>query len=86
MTELDVDFARENRVASWLLGGLNFQIEHHLFSRICHVNYPAIAPIVEQTCREFGVEYKHNRTLFSAVRSHYNWLREMGRAPVPASV
>jgi linoleoyl-CoA desaturase len=82
--ETSVDFARENRVACWLLGGLNFQIEHHLFSRICHVNYPAIAPLVEQTCREFGVEYKHNRTLLSAVRSHYGWLRAMGREPTPA--
>lgn len=79
--EASVDFARGNRAASWLLGGLNFQIEHHLFSRICHVNYPAIAPVVEQTCREFGVAYKHNPTLLGAVRSHYRWLREMGRAP-----
>lgn len=83
--ETSVDFARENRAASWLLGGLNFQIEHHLFSRICHVNYPLIAPVVEQTCREFGVEYKHNRTLLSAVRSHYSWLRAMGRAPISGS-
>ena len=82
--ETSVDFAREDQAASWLLGGLNFQIEHHLFSRICHVNYPTIAPVVEQTCREFGVEYKHNRTLLRAVRSHYGWLRAMGRAPDPA--
>jgi linoleoyl-CoA desaturase len=84
--ETSVDFARANRAAGWLLGGLNFQIEHHLFSRICHVNYPAIAPIVEQTCREFGVVYKHNETLLGAVRSHYNWLRAMGRAPAQPSV
>jgi linoleoyl-CoA desaturase len=82
--ETTVDFARENRAASWLLGGLNFQIEHHLFARICHVNYPAIAPVVEQTCREFGIEYKHNETLLGAVRSHYRWLRQMGRSPLPA--
>jgi linoleoyl-CoA desaturase len=79
--ETSVDFARDSRSASWLLGGLNFQIEHHLFSRMCHVNYPAIAPLVEQTCREFGVEYKHNKTFLGALRSHYDWLREMGRAP-----
>ena len=48
--ETTVDFARRSRVASWLLGGLNFQIEHHLFPRICHVNYPAISTLVEQTC------------------------------------
>jgi linoleoyl-CoA desaturase len=83
--ETSVDFARDSRAASWLLGGLNFQIEHHLFSRMCHVNYPAIAPLVEQTCREFGIEYKHNKTFLSALRSHYDWLREMGRAPSPAT-
>jgi linoleoyl-CoA desaturase len=80
--ETSVDFARDNLAASWLLGGLNFQIEHHLFSRMCHVNYPAIAPIVEQACREFGVHYQYNRTLLSAVRSHYRWLRAMGRPPL----
>jgi linoleoyl-CoA desaturase len=77
--ETSVDFARHSRVAAWLLGGLNFQIEHHLFSRICHVNYPAIAPLVEQTCREFGVAYHYNTTFMSALRSHYRWLRALGR-------
>jgi linoleoyl-CoA desaturase len=81
--ETTVDFARDNRAASWLLGGLNFQVEHHLFARICHVNYPSIAPVVEQTCREFGVRYKCNRTLLSALASHYRWLRAMGRPHVP---
>ena len=78
--ETSVDFARRSRAASWLLGGLNFQIEHHLFSRICHVNYPAIAPLVEQTCREFGVAYHYNPTFAGALRSHYRWLRALGRA------
>jgi linoleoyl-CoA desaturase len=76
--ETTVDFARGSAAAAWLLGGLNFQIEHHLFSRICHVNYPAIAPIVEQTCAEFGVRYNRNPTVVAAVRSHYRWLRRMG--------
>jgi linoleoyl-CoA desaturase len=80
--ETSVDFARDNRVVTWFVGGLNFQIEHHLFSRICHVNYPAIAPLVESTCHEFGVRYKHNATLLTALRSHYRWLRAMGREDV----
>src|SRR5437773_7928967 len=79
-----VDFARRSRVLSWLVGGLNFQIEHHLFSRICHVNYPAIAPLVEETCQEFGVRYKYNTTVLSALASHYRWLRAMGREDTPA--
>jgi linoleoyl-CoA desaturase len=78
--ETTVDFARGSRVLTWLLGGLNFQIEHHLFPRMCHVNYPAIAPVVEQTCRDYGVDYKQNATLCSALRSHYRWLRAMGRS------
>jgi linoleoyl-CoA desaturase len=79
--ETSVDFARNSRAAAWLLGGLNFQIEHHLFARICHVNYPAIAGVVEQTCAEFGVRYTENPTLLAALRSHYRWLRRLGAAP-----
>jgi len=81
--ETSVDFARNSRAASWLLGGLNFQIEHHLFSRMCHVNYPTIAPVVEQTCAEFGVRYSNNTSVFAALRSHCRWLRRMGAPPSP---
>jgi len=79
--ETSVDFARGSATASWLFGGLNFQIEHHLFARMCHVNYPAIAAVVEKTCAEFGVRYSHTPTVWGAVRSHYRWLRRMGAAP-----
>jgi linoleoyl-CoA desaturase len=74
-----VDFARRNRVLSWFLGGLNYQVEHHLFSRICHVHYPALSEVVEQTCREFGVRYAANRGMCSAIASHFRWLVAMGR-------
>ncbi len=79
--ETTVDFARSNVAVSWLVGGLNFQIEHHLFSRFCHVNYPAIAAVVEETCAEFGVRYNQNATVGAALRSHYRWLRQMGAPP-----
>ena len=75
-----VDFARGNRLLSWYVGGLNFQIEHHLFPKICHVHYPALAPLVESTCREFGVKYVAHRTLFACLASHFRWLRRMGLA------
>ena len=61
-----------------LLGGLNFQIEHHLFPRVCHVNYPAIANLVEQTCREFGVRYREHTSFRAGLSSHFRWLRRMG--------
>ena len=80
-----VDFARQSRVACWFLGGLNFQIEHHLFSRICHVHYPALSKVVEQTCREFGVRYSAHRSFLAAVASHLRWLILMGRPASPVA-
>jgi linoleoyl-CoA desaturase len=79
--ETTVDFARDNPLLSWIIGGLNFQIEHHLFPRVCHVHYPALAPIVETTCREFGVRYVAHATLLASIASHFRWLRSMGAAP-----
>lgn len=76
--ETTVDFARPSRVIAWLLGGLNFQIEHHLFPRISHVNYPAISKVVEQTCRDFGVAYTEHRSFREGVIAHFRWLRRMG--------
>lgn len=78
-----VDFARNSKVLSWYLGGLNFQIEHHLFPHVCHVHYPALSKIVEATCREYGVRYTVHRTFLAGLASHYRWLRRMGQ-PAPA--
>jgi linoleoyl-CoA desaturase len=77
--ESTVDFARRNRLLTWYLGGLNYQIEHHLFPKISHVHYPRLAPIVETTCAEFSVRYFAYDGLLRAVSSHWRWLREMGR-------
>jgi linoleoyl-CoA desaturase len=80
-----VDFARGNPVLCWFLGGLNFQIEHHLFNKICHVHYPALSKVVEETCKEFGVRYSAHKSFFGAVLSHWRWLVTMGRA-TPAGI
>ncbi len=76
--ESTVDFARKSTLAAWLMGGLNYQIEHHLFPRICHINYPAMSKIVEDTCREFGVAYHEHPTFRAGIASHFRWLRHMG--------
>src|SRR5208283_3015759 len=73
------DFARENPFLTWYLGGLNFQVMHHLFPRICHVHYPQVARIVAQVCNEHKIAYQAHNSLYSAVRSHYRFLRLMGR-------
>jgi linoleoyl-CoA desaturase len=75
-----VDFARRNPVLCWLLGGLNFQVEHHLFHKICHVHYPALSKLVEQTSQEFGVRYNAHRSLWAGIMSHARHLIEMGRS------
>ncbi|WP_299824048.1 acyl-CoA desaturase [uncultured Pontibacter sp.] len=76
-----VNFARDNKFINWYVGGLNFQIEHHLFPRICHVHYPAIAHIVKATAEEYGIPYMENKTFWQAVRSHIATLRRFGKLP-----
>jgi linoleoyl-CoA desaturase len=76
-----VNFSPNNRWLSWYVGGLNYQIEHHLFPNICHVHYPALAPIVRQTAAEFGIPYLQNDTFGQALKSHINLLHRLGRLP-----
>jgi linoleoyl-CoA desaturase len=77
--ETTVDFARRSRVVTWLVGGLNFQIEHHLFPRVSHINYPAISGLVEETCRDFGIRYAQHTSFRAGLTSHFRQLRRMGR-------
>lgn len=79
------DFGRKNGLLSWYIGGLDYQIEHHLFPKICHVHYPRIAPIVEATAREFGFTYHLNRSLGEALVSHFHRLKELGQKKVQLS-
>jgi linoleoyl-CoA desaturase len=74
------DFAPRNRFLTWYLGGLNFQVEHHLFPRISHVHYPALAPIVAEVCREHGVRHRTHERFWPAVASHVRHLRKLGRS------
>lgn len=83
--ETTVNFARDSKILCWYLGGLNFQIEHHLFPHVCHIHYPAISKIVEQTCHEFGVRYACHPTFWSGIKSHYRWLKRMGAPDAPYS-
>ncbi len=79
--ETTANFAPRNKLAAWYLGGLNFQIEHHLFSNICHIHYPEISKIVVSVCQEFGVSYVSYPTVRSALLGHYRFLKQLGRGP-----
>lgn len=72
------DFARKNLFLNWYIGGLNFQIEHHLFPNICHVHYRKMAPIVEKTAREFNLFYNSKPSFRAAFRSHVRRLKQLG--------
>ena len=78
--ETTANFATKNKLISWLVGGLNFQIEHHLFPKISHIHYPAISKIIKQTCEEYGIKYIEYRRMRHAIVSHTIHLRNMGRA------
>ncbi len=73
------DFSRGNKWLSWYVGGLNYQVEHHLFPRVCHVHYPAISRIVEDTTREFDLPYHVYDSFPAALRSHAKTLKKLGR-------
>lgn len=72
------DFAKNNKFLNWYVGGLNFQVEHHLFPNICHIHYPKIAPIVEKTALDFGIAYHKKDTFLKALQSHIKRLKELG--------
>ena len=73
------NFAPRNKVINWFVGGLNFQVEHHLFPKISHIHYPAINKIIKQACAEFDVPYIEYKKMRHAVASHVSFLKQMGR-------
>lgn len=75
------NFATRSRFLRVALGGLNFQREHHLFPKISHVHYPALAKVVKEVCDEYRIEYCENPTVIQALRSHYRFVKQMGMKP-----
>jgi linoleoyl-CoA desaturase len=73
------NFATRNRFISWWVGGLNFQVEHHLFPRISHVHYPAISKIIRKACQDFGITYIEYPRMREAVASHLTHLKHLSR-------
>jgi linoleoyl-CoA desaturase len=78
------NFAMNNKVIGWLVGGLNYQIEHHLFPKVSHIHYPAISKIVRDVCKEYNIPYLSYKTFSGAILEHIRFLKEMGKKPVYA--
>jgi linoleoyl-CoA desaturase len=75
------NFAPRNQILSWFAGGLNYQVEHHLFPRISHIHYPAISKIVKAKCAEYKLPYHSIKTMRAAIASHFRMMKLMGRPP-----
>ncbi len=72
------NFATGNKLISWYTGGLNFQVEHHLFPKISHVHYPAIQGIVQEACAVYDIRYNHYPSMLAALRSHLRLMKQLG--------
>lgn len=75
------NFSPGNKIVSWFAGGLNYQVEHHLFPRISHIHYPALSKIVRLKCEEFNVPYNCMPSFNSAVKSHFRFIKSLGKRP-----
>jgi linoleoyl-CoA desaturase len=75
------NFSPDNKLISWFAGGLNYQIEHHLFPRISHIHYPALSKIVQVKCAEFNVPYNCIPSLNLAIQSHFRFIKSLGSKP-----
>lgn len=73
------DFSPNSRILSWFIGGLNYQIEHHLFSGICNVHFRKIAPIVKEVAAEYGIPYHVQPSFFRALAEHAKMLKKLGQ-------
>ena len=76
------NFAPKNKIISWFVGGLNFQVEHHLFPRVSHVHYPALSKIVQEECERFNLPYHYYPTMTEAVFSHIRVMKQLGKKDV----
>ncbi|MEO8474154.1 MAG: acyl-CoA desaturase [Chryseolinea sp.] len=79
------NFGDRSKLFSWCIGGLNFQIEHHLFPNVCHVHYHKIAGIVKETALEYDLPYKDSLSFFAALKGHAQLLKSLGRNPLPTT-
>jgi linoleoyl-CoA desaturase len=76
------DFSPRNKVLSWCIGGLNYQIEHHLFPNISHIHYPKLSQLVRETAQKYQITYHVQNSFFKAIQEHAKMLKNLGRAPV----
>ncbi len=75
------NYSPSSKIFTWFIGGLNYQIEHHLLPGVCHVHYKELSKIVVDTAKEYGMPYHSNQTFFTAIQAHVTMLRQLGNMP-----
>ena len=80
------NFSPKSNLLFWLIGGLNFQVEHHVLPDVCHIHYKKLTKIVAETAAEFGMPYHVNTSFLNAIRTHTSMLRALGKKQVLSEV
>jgi linoleoyl-CoA desaturase len=80
------DFCPDNKFLTWALGGLNFQVEHHLFPKVSHVHYPEIRKIVIELAKKYDIPHNEFKSFGEALSSHFKMMHKLGYTPVLAKV
>lgn len=75
------NFATKNKIITWFTGGLNYQVEHHLFPKISHIHYPAVSQIIKKKCVELGLPYIEHPKMSTAIKSHIAYLKKLSINP-----
>jgi len=76
------NFSPKSKLLFWLIGGLNYQVEHHVLPDVCHVHYKKLTNIVSETAKEFGMPYHVKKSIFQALKDHTKMLRMLGKKPI----
>ena len=76
------NFSPKSKLLFWLIGGLNYQVEHHVLPDVCHVHYKSLTNIVAETAREFGMPYHVKKSMVHALMDHVKMLRVLGKKPI----
>jgi len=79
--ETTTNFSPKSNLINWLIGGLNYQVEHHVLPDVCHIHYKKLSKIVEEIAKEFGFPYHSEKNIFYAIKDHLKMLRKLGKKP-----
>lgn len=83
--ETTADFSRKKPLGTWLMGGINIHVIHHIFPKVCHVHYPQLTQILKETADDFGIDYYENPNFWVALKKHMWMLKHLSKpdATVP---